>query len=174
MFFSITSDDGKKRVCNLLKMYHISETKFMGKTTLSKELPSTDYLIKFYVANDNLLQIVALHKFYFDNKQKNYTPVIFDLVAPDSIIVQSPKTIFNITVWVTDSNGINDIENVYFKSFKPDGTTNGNKFYLSIDETTKTKFFAKYSITVEVTSDAERGTYRFEFKAIDKSDNESI
>ncbi len=75
-------------------MYHISETKVYGQTTLSKELPSTDYLIKFYVANDNLLQIVALHKFYFDNKQKNYTPVIFDLVAPDSIIVQSPENNF--------------------------------------------------------------------------------
>ena len=73
-----------------------------------------------------------------------------------------------------DPNGANDILEVYFKVYKPDGTTNDIKVFLFDDGNTQENgdLIAGdgiYSRLILVDQSNDKGTYRFEFQAKDRS-----
>ncbi len=61
---------------------------------------------------------VALTSFYFNNGQDNVAPFISNLNMPDTL--QAGETI-RFTVEVSDSNGLNDVEFVFYEAYDPDG-----------------------------------------------------
>jgi hypothetical protein len=84
--------------------------------------------------------------------------------------VQDPKSVFVVVAEVTDSNGVNDITNVWFSTLRPDSTSSGARLYLNdlgIDGD-EIAGDGKYSIIVEVTPANSKGTYRFDFQAQDR------
>lgn len=147
---------------------------FSGKTFMSSTLSSGRYLAEFFITGEEgLAQKLAVHKFSYDNGSSNLAPVISDLIAPDTLVVQSPKSVFLVTLNVSDPNGYLDVESVYFVSTRPDGTSSGNKIFLFDDGNLNehgdsTAFDGKYSRLLEITPSDKKGLYRFDFQARDR------
>jgi len=130
--------------------------------------------------------------------RKNSRPIITSIIMPDSLTlgqIPSPDSSFLVQAAVTDSDGINDIQFVYFYSRKPDNTI-GNCGYpaqlyddgsldiifppnyrsgdivagdgiYSLRIALKTRF--KNNCPPPDTVDTQRGFYTFTFYAMDKS-----
>ncbi|MFH0736602.1 MAG: hypothetical protein V1773_19080 [bacterium] len=141
------------------------------------EIASGKYIIEYFVnyelGKQDITQKIAVHQFSYDNGSANYAPIIADVIAPDTVVVTPPKAVIILSVAVSDSNGINDISNVYFITYRPDGTTNGNKSYLLDNGNVAANGDAiagdgRYSLIIEVTPSNAKGEYTFEFRARDK------
>jgi len=148
---------------------------YSSKFPLSKSYPVGKYAIKFFITdlNNNTRQ-VAVRSFEYDNNQVSYPPQLSDLVAPDSVIAEEPKTVIFMSVTASDQNGLQDIKEVYFISYRPDGTTSGEKNQMFDDGNTPTNgdLIAGdgiYSILIQVTPQNTKGTYRFDFRAVDRT-----
>ena len=141
---------------------------------LSNSDPNGTYEISFYVLdNSGEDKKVGAHPFNYDNGQNNIPPVLSELIAPDTVIVTAPKSIIVLSVLANDENGLQDIENVYFKSYRPDGTTSGDKEFMFDDGNInghgdETASDGRYSIIIEVLPKNTKGKYRFDFQAQDK------
>jgi len=82
---------------------------------------------------------------------------------------------------VADSNGLNDIDQVYFITTKPDNTSSGTPFFMYDDGgavirdgVTSGDIVAGdgiYSLTIQVPETADRGAWLFTFFVIDKALN---
>ncbi len=73
---------------------------------------------------------------------------------------------------MSDTNGLSDIQSVYFITYRSDGSTNNNKTFLFDDgdfarHGDETPFDGRYAILLEITP-ANRGKFRLEFRAQDK------
>lgn len=102
-------------------------------------------------------------------------------VAPQIIGVSAPDTIqlpavgdksFLLTANVTDADNNRDIHEVYFDTFRPDGSaSSGNPFKMYDDGTSGdvTAGDYIYSLKIFITSQNSPGNYRFEFQARDYS-----
>jgi hypothetical protein len=181
VWFKLSSSDGSIVISNFTAMKDDGDSRngdqaagddrYSGKIFLSRSHPYSDYNIEFFVRNLNdRVQKVAVHKFFYDNGQFNADPVIENIFAPDTIVVQDPKSVFVVVAEVTDSNGVNDITNVWFSTLRPDSTSSGARLYLNdlgIDGD-EIAGDGKYSIIVEVTPANSKGTYRFDFQAQDR------
>ncbi len=94
------------------------------------------------------------------------------MVEPDTVV--ATDTILILTsLRVSDGNGLNDISEVYFIVYRPDGSTSGNKVFLFDDGNLlqngdQTAGDGIYSRIIFVNQTNAKGTYRFEFKAIDR------
>jgi hypothetical protein len=108
---------------------------------------------------------------YFDN------PVISDLIISDSL--QRPISGFNVgflQVKALDANGQCDIRHVYFRTIRPDGTTNGLTFYMYddgniLEHCDTVANDTKYSLCINIDNTAQIGYYKFIFNAVDRSDS---
>ncbi|MFB3057862.1 MAG: hypothetical protein ACE1ZQ_11980 [Ignavibacteriaceae bacterium] len=150
------------------------DNRFANKFPLSEFYPNGIYNIKYYVKNaDETLQQVAVGSFKYNNGQNNEPPEIANTVVdPDTVVVTQLTTIFT-SVEASDPNGQNDILKVYFIVYKPDGSTNGSELELfddgNIDD--NGDLIAGdgiYSRLIQVDETNDKGTYRFEFQAIDR------
>ena len=116
---------------------------------------------------------MAISKFYFKNGQDNLPPAISNtVIEPDTVVVNAPTVIFS-SVDVQDPNGLEDIAEVYFKVYRPDGTTNNSKVFLFDDGNTSENGDlvagdGTYSLLIQVDQSNQKGTYRFEFQAKDR------
>ena len=148
---------------------------YSSKFPMSKSYPVGLYTIKFFITDlSNNTRQVAARSFEYDNNQVNYAPQLSDLVAPNSIIPEDPKSVIFMSVTASDSNSLGDIKEVYFISYRPDGTTSGEKNQMFDDGNTLNDGDVKagdgiYSILIEVTPQNTKGTYRFDFRAVDRS-----
>jgi hypothetical protein len=151
---------------------------FANKIPLSESYPNGIYNIKYFVTDkSNSTNQVALGTFKFNNGQANIAPVISNLILVDSVNVGID---FVFSVLVTDQNGYNDINKVYFELYRPDGTVvkdgNGNSkfdlyddgdFTVRGDQTAGDGIFSfKNSFLNDAST--QRGFWRFEFEAIDR------
>ena len=73
-----------------------------------------------------------------------------------------------------DSNGVNDIKEVYYIVYKPDGSTSGAKLLLFDDGNIEdhgdlVAGDGIYSRLIQINETNDKGTYRFEFQAEDRS-----
>ncbi|MGB8321276.1 MAG: choice-of-anchor X domain-containing protein [Ignavibacteriaceae bacterium] len=185
IYFDIYSSDNTQLNASPVEMYDdgtiangdttAGDNIYSAKFPLNKSYPVGLYTIKFFITdlNNNTRQ-VAVRSFEYDNNQISYPPQISDLVAPDSVIAEDPKTVIFMSVKVSDPNGLSDIKQVYFISYRPDGTTSGDKNQMYDDGNKQTDGDAKagdgiYSILIEVTPQNAKGTYRFDFRAVDRT-----
>ena len=122
-----------------------------------------------------------------EKKEKNVPGRILWVDVPDSIAIP-PAGYFNkalVTAAVQDSNGLDDVDSVYFYSKKPDGTManngrplvmvdNGKPFNISDpweqagDEQAGDGIF---SLTILIDNSAQAGRYYFTFYMRDKGGN---
>lgn len=151
-------------------------TSFTGNTILGKGIPTGQYVLEFFVednitAGNGKVKKVASHNLEFLSGQQNSAPVISNLVAPDSIVVEDPRSLIELHINVDDQNGLLDIDEVYFNVFGP-GSTTGNKVSMFDDGQEAngdvTANDGIYSRIIEITPTNTKGEYRFEFEAVDR------
>lgn len=146
---------------------------FTGSFLLSEAYPNGKYKIEYYVVDKyNVETKCAIQDFVYNNGQANVAPVISELnIIPDSLTV-TDTSIIKITIKAVDSNGANDIEEVYFTVTKPDGTTSSAVTDLFDDGNSEhgdiTANDSIYSRIISVYSTNMKGTYIFKFAARDR------
>lgn len=136
---------------------------------LSATLPRAEYQLSFTALDSmNGRHKITSQKFFFLGK--NDAPVLSNLSAPDTLTVVDSLA-FAVAVKATDAQGRSDIRSVYMVSYRPDGTTNGIEFPLLDDGIFPDNDAndSVYTAGFKVTSANTKGTYRFEFKAVDRS-----
>lgn len=165
-------DNGKAENGDLV----VGDNTYSNKFPLSQFYPNGIYTIKYFAGdkNNNIKQ-VAIQNFKYDNGQNNVPPVISNLTAPDSVKIDTVKTLIILSVQAEDANGQNDIELVFFNSFiPPNGSpSSSNPFIMYDDGTNGDKISGDgiYSLIVELPPPpvvVVKGTYRWEFQAIDR------
>ena len=157
-----------------------SNVEFSTKVKMSKKFSSGKYIIEFFVKdkfNSNEKK-VAEHLFNYNNNKINYPPVISDLKIPS--IVNRGET-FSFSLKVDDPNGLNDISQVIFKLFRPDGSvvipnsSNPNIDYFVMVDNGDTNLGDEkandgiYSFKNSFGQTSAVGNWTFEFQAKDKS-----
>lgn len=181
-YFDIYSSDNSRLNTEPVEMDEILENVFENQFILKREYPIGNYTIRFSAEGfDGKLKQVALTTFYFLNGQDNLPPVISNsVIEPDTVIVNDTTVIFT-SIEAMDPNGKSDLLEVYFKVYKPDGTTNNFKWLLLDDGSCcplppfnqvsgdVTANDGIYSRKIEVNQGNDKGTYRFEFQARDRS-----
>ncbi len=103
-------------------------------------------------------------------------PTVSNLVAPDS--VQRPvagQTPIFLEIQADDPDGLCDVENVFFNSFKPNGDPSLFNPFTMYDDGSQEHCDAiagdgKYSLCVVIDNQAQLGYYNFRFNARDRSD----
>lgn len=147
---------------------------FSNLFTLQQNYSSGNFQIVYFVEKkDGSTILISKGNFFFKNCDGNTPPLISNIEAPDSIQVQAPKSVFVVRVKAEDSNGLNNVESVYFISYRPDGSSSGNKIqmYDNGDINNHGDLIGGdgiYSTLVEVLPTNVKGTYRFEFQARDR------
>jgi hypothetical protein len=107
--------------------------------------------------------------------QVRYAPVLFDLVAPDSIQRASPY-IYYLFINAYDPDGYDNIDSVYFRVLRPDSTLNENIFSMRDDGQYGDSVAADSRFTLGIRagdSTSQLGDYIFTFYARDKDGDES-
>ena len=104
-----------------------------------------------------------------------YGPVLFDLVAPDSLEKGSPDSSY-LAVNAFDPDGLDDIDSVYYMVTRPDSTSNGIRFLMHDDgangDSTANDGCYTYIIPSPLPT-SQSGDYTFTFYAYDKQENRS-
>jgi len=101
----------------------------------------------------------------------NDPPVLSELSAPDTVSRSSGQS-FVLSVKVTDPQGLGDVSQVYFNTYKPDGApSSGNPFFMRDDGQggDATAHDGIYSLGISISTQNATGNYRFEFYAVDYS-----
>jgi hypothetical protein len=111
--------------------------------------------------------------------RNNLPPVISQLVAATSISASDPQPLMLLSVKAVDPDGAPDILRVFFNSYRPTGQpASGNPFLMFDDGNTAgisgdgVARDSVYSLRVQF-GGAPTGSYRFEFRAIDRSSDSS-
>jgi len=85
-----------------------------------------------------------------------------------------------LSIKATDPDGQSDIQKVFFNSYRPDGSpSTGNPFQMFDDGNFNGQSGDSeagdgiYSLTVQLPTTTQRGTYRFVFQATDRSGAQS-
>lgn len=181
-YFDIYASDNSRLNAQPIEMNEIIDNLYENQFILKREYPIGNYTVRFSAEGyEGGVKQVALGTFYFKNGQDNLPPVIANtFIEPDTVTVTDTTVIFT-SVEAMDPNGSNDILEVFFKVYKPDGTTNNFKWLLLDDGSccpvppfnqVSGDLIANdgiYSRKIEVDQTNDKGTYRFEFQAKDRS-----
>ncbi|MHC1736933.1 MAG: choice-of-anchor X domain-containing protein [Ignavibacteriaceae bacterium] len=164
------SDNGDVATGDYIKGDSIYSAKF----PFSQYYPSGNYRAEYFVEDkySNSAKI-AVKLFTFDNAQSNIPPVVANLSAPDTAFIGQQTTVIKLTVDATDSNGISDIELVYFNSFiPPNGNPSSSNPFKMYDDGTNGDDVAgdgKFTLLVQLpATGVTKGVYRWEFQARDR------
>jgi len=151
---------------------------YEGTITFTTKRKNTgNYLLKLFGCNSDkrisnyILTNLILYR-------ENHNPQIEKIYAPDTIIISEGIQKYKLIAKVFDYEGLIDIKKVFFNSYKPDGSaSNGNPFIM-YDDGDKNGISGDdiagdglYSLTIQITPQNPKGTYRFDFYAMDKSDS---
>ena len=173
VFCDVLASDDNKLNDSPFPLLESGNNRFSNDFPLSEFYPNGIYNIKFYVQNsDQTLQQVAVTSFKYNNSQSNLPPEITNtIIIPDTVVVNT-TTVISTSVEASDPNGLNDIGKVFFIVYRPDGTTNGNENQLfddgDVDHGDQTAGDGIYSLLIQVNETNQKGTYRFEFQALDR------
>jgi hypothetical protein len=136
-----------------------------------------NYLLKIFGCNSDkrISNFVLTNLILF---RENHKPWIEKVYAPDTIIISEGIQKYKLIAKVSDYEGLVDIKKVFFNSYKPDGSaSNGNPFTM-YDDGDKNGISGDdiagdglYSLTIQITPQNPKETYRFDFYAMDKSDS---
>lgn len=188
VWFDVYNFDNSERIIPLTEMVtteNSTSKTYSGKAEINKNILSGTYQIYFYVEDkirvkgENILK-VGNKKFEYFSEAQNYPPVISKLNIPDEI----PRGVeFVFSISVEDSNGLNDIKEVYFELLRPDSSivysdeNNKNKKFPLFDNGDKLNAGDEkagdgiYSLKNSFGENSQTGDWTFTFAAIDKSDS---
>lgn len=108
--------------------------------------------------------------------RSNKPPVISNLQAPDSVSLGNQDQTILLQVKATDPDGLSDIQKVIFNSFRPNGQPSSGNPFLMYDDGTNgdtARGDGIYSLRIILPAATTTGVYRFEFQALDKSNETS-
>jgi hypothetical protein len=108
----------------------------------------------------------------------NRPPFISDLVAPDTVTLSNQSQLLLLKARVDDPDGLNDIARVVFNSYKPDGSASGGNPFQMYDDGLPAHGDERaadgiFSLLISLPSNAQLGTYKFEFQSFDRSNEPS-
>jgi methionine-rich copper-binding protein CopC len=176
-YFDIIASDNSVLNSSPVELLPLENNIFQNQFILKREFPNGTYNLNFRVTGlDGKSSFVASSSFQFNNGQDNVPPFISNsVIYPDTVVVND-TTVISTSITAIDSNGTNDIEEVYFIVYKPDGTSNNSHVILfddgNLDEHgDSTAGDNVYSRLIQVNQSNDKGTYRFEFRAKDRSDS---
>jgi len=149
---------------------------YSNRFPMSTYYPNGQYTVQYFITDDNNnTQLEAVHTFGYNNLQTNKAPIISNLNMPGSI---SLNISLLFSVKVTDANGLSDVDSVYYKLYKPDGTLILNsqgisKFPLSDNGDTPTTGDVTagdgiYTMKLTFPSGQPTGSWKFQFTAVDR------
>ena len=148
---------------------------FSNKYPFSQTYLNGKYNIQYYIVNNNdKVSLVAEHNFLFNNNIADVAPVISNLGAPDTVAIATDTLHINLSLQVADSNGLKDIDIVFFNSFLPNGNPSSQNPFLLYDDGNPVHGDAVpgdgiYSQIISLPpSGVTKGTYRWEFQAKDR------
>jgi len=117
---------------------------------------------------------------HFAITRLNRPPVVSNVVADTLISKATAASTITIRVSVSDTNGLADIQRVWFDAFLPNGNPSSSNPILMYDDGLSTGASGDqvagdgvYSIITASPAGASVGTYRFSFHAIDRSRDSS-
>lgn len=190
VWFNIITIDGSDDVSlnNLMiETENVDFSTFTGSSQFDENLLSGKYILEFYIednvnnSDDNVKKVGSKQLDYF-GVVANAAPVISNLQLA-SEVNRGDNFIFSVTV--TDTNGLADIENVFFELNRPDGsvvfadqTNNITKFPMFdngdfSNAGDQSKDDGIYSLKNSFGQTSQTGDWTFKFGAIDKSGAES-
>ncbi len=173
VFCDVIASDDSRLNDSPFQLIDTGNNRYANDFPLSESYPNGIYNIKYYIQHpDQSLQQVALASFKYNNGKSNIPPVIANtIIEPDTVVVTTTTIIFT-SVEASDSNGYNDIEQVFFIVYRPDNTSSGIRNQLFDDGTDEHGDLdggdGIYSLLIQVERDNQKGTYRFEFQAEDR------
>lgn len=108
----------------------------------------------------------------------NRPPGLSDLQAPDTVQLGNQTQLLTLRVRANDPDGLADVAKVVFNSFKPDGSPSGGNPFQMFDDGAanhgdENATDGIYSLIVSLPPNVDRGRYRFEFQAFDRSNEGS-
>lgn len=174
-FCDVIASDDTKLNSSPVQLSEVSNNRFQSEFPLSTYYPNGIYIIKYYVRNiEGNLQFVGRGNFKYNNGQDNVAPMISNLQMADSISV-GETIVFSVEA--SDSNGLNDIEYVFYEAYTPDGVKVVNsqgisEFPMFDDGQTGGDVTANdgiYSVALTFPLDAQLGNWKFVFRARDRS-----
>ncbi len=153
-----------------------STISFTAEFSLDTNFVSGRYKINYYV----LTNLLASKYFYLHRIIESLPPELSNLEIPDTV---SFNEIFTFSIDVYDPNGANDVEKVFYKLYKPDGSliTNSqgiSEFPLSDSGDTNesgdiTAGDGIYTMRLAIPSGQPAGVWNFHFTATDFEGNSS-
>ena len=163
-------DNGNPNIGDSVKGDNIYSILVIMKNAYINGLYSINYFVE---DKTGTTKKVASQTFLFDNGKSNVSPIILSVSAPDTIEVKDVALAFIVNATVADSNGIQDIKEVYFTTVKPDQTSSGSRTTLYDDGNYSGNGDATagdgiFSRALSITPENEKGTYRFDFEARDR------
>jgi hypothetical protein len=187
IYFNINDPDGNLLNSSPVPMYDDGNNSLHGDVTggdktFSNKYPFSQsyfngkYTIQYFIVNTNdLTSLAAQHSFVYNNNITDIPPIVYNLVAPDSVTINPDTTTFiPLTIQAADSNGSKDIEFVFFNSFKPNGDPSSNNPIFMFDDGNSVHgdAVAGDGIFSQIISlpptGVTKGTYRWEFQAQDR------
>lgn len=178
VWFRLTSQDGSTVITSFTEMEK-NQNVYSGSFKMTEQDPNGIYTIEYFIqTNIQEEKKMASHNFSFENMQNNVPPVISNLNMPDQI---DRDIVFKFSVDVEDENGYEDVKDVFYQLFRPNGEQVSNsqgisEFPLFDDGNTEVNgdevaFDGIYTVLlVFPSSAAETGTWKFEFNARDRND----
>jgi len=180
----IINPAGKKHLPNLIGLLDNGKIEngdllagdkiFSNKIFMKRNDLNGSYTIKYFVSDQiSNNRLGAQSTFKFRNGETNSPPVISDaFIDPDTMIVTT-TIVIQTRIKAFDPNGLNDIKEVFFIVYRPDGTTNNLKTLLFDDGNISDNgdLIAGdgiFSRKIQVNETNAKGTYRFEFRAADR------
>ncbi len=195
VWFNISTADGISRIVSGVKMLDNGDKTngdeiagdgiYSGKTFLGKGVKSGKYQIDFFVSDKINPEPANVHKIgikYFEVKggAENYPPEIINVSIPDTVMKEEK---FTFSAEVKDSNGLQDIREVYYELFNPNGEQVVNskgisRFPLFDDGDTNANGDQAagdgvYTVFLTIPANQPTGLWEFKFTAVDKSDEKS-
>jgi len=173
-YFDIYASDDSRLNSSPVEMQEVTENIFENQFVLKRENPIGIYTVRFSATGlDGKSKQVAVGTFYFNNGQDNVPPVISNLVAPSSVTIGTDTTFIQLTIDVTDPNGLNDVLFVWFDSYLPNGNPSSQNPIALFDDGLNggdiTAGDGTYSrIVILPPVGVTKGTYRWEFRARDR------
>lgn len=177
VYFNVIDPDDSPLNSSPIEMVNTIGSIFENQFILKSEYPIGKYRVQFSVTGFNgESQVVAVSSFQFNNGQDNIAPVVSNLIMPDSL--QTGETIL-FTIEASDSNGLSDIEFVFYEAYDPNDVRVVNsqgiyQFPMFDDGNTSengdvTAGDGIYTVILTFPVSAQEGTWRFEFQARDRS-----
>lgn len=174
-YFDIYASDNSRLNSSPVEMEEVTENIFENQFILKRENPIGNYTVRFSASGvDGKNKQVAVASFYFNNGQDNLPPVISNLIAPDTVTIGSDTTFIQLNLDVEDVNGLSDVTSVWFDSFLPNGNPSSQNPIALFDDGINggdlTAGDGEYSrIVILPPVGVTKGTYRWEFRARDRS-----